>query len=332
MVKMNFRVSPLLWPALACTTPVTVPLVLLKTWQFRKNQALADKRNQDRLDRAVPLDLPELEFLELIVLEDWLAEEGFRGAPGVSYLLRTDRGSLLFDVGYGPKQGVAAQNALKLGVKLDQVEALAISHLHLDHMGGMPAQRARQVVVPKELGPPGSRPCYLPDRADAGGFQARVVDRPTELAAGMASTGPLARALFFFGLIEEQALVANLRGKGLVVITGCGHPTVQLILQMVRRVSSLPVHALVGGLHYPVTAGRGGPRGVQPQMIFGTGKPLWRPITDRDLSGAIACINEAGTKRLLLSAHDTCDHALGRFGQECRADVEVLRAGSRYRL
>ena len=29
---------------------------------------------------------------------------------------------------------------------------------------------------------------------------------------------------------EEQALVARLRGKGLVVVTGCGHPTIEVIL------------------------------------------------------------------------------------------------------
>jgi 7,8-dihydropterin-6-yl-methyl-4-(beta-D-ribofuranosyl)aminobenzene 5'-phosphate synthase len=67
-------------------------------------------------------------------------------------------------------------------------------------------------------------------------------------------------------------------------------------------------------------------------MIFGTGKPVWLPINDRDLSEAIERINRAGPKRLLLSAHDTCDHALERFQKECQADVGILKAGGTNRL
>ena len=184
---MTFRISPGWWPALICSAPVSVPWLAFKNWKFQKNQALADKRNQDHLHSAVPLELPELEFLELTVLEDWKTEEGFRGAAGVSYLLRTDRGTLLFDVGYGPKNGVLAYNASKLGVELSQVDALAISHLHLDHMGGLEAQRKHTVRIPQELGPPKSQPCFLPDKARAPGFEPQVVDQPMLLSAGIAS-------------------------------------------------------------------------------------------------------------------------------------------------
>jgi 7,8-dihydropterin-6-yl-methyl-4-(beta-D-ribofuranosyl)aminobenzene 5'-phosphate synthase len=329
---MAFRISPLWWPVLAGSAPAAIPLILLKTMRFMKNRTEASERNRARLAEARPLDLPELEFLEIVVLEEWRAHEGFHKAAGVSYLLRTNLGSLLFDVGYGPVRGALSHNAPKLGVRMEDLDALVVSHLHLDHMGGLQAQREKRVVIPPELGSPEGQPCFLPDQAEAGGFEGRVVERPALLPTGIATTGPLARSLFFFGLIEEQALLASIRGKGLVVLTGCGHPTVPLILEMTRRLSNLPIHALVGGLHFPIKHGRGGPPGVQPQMIFGTGKPVWRSIGDTDLDEAIGCINQAGPQRLLLSAHDTCDHSLARFRRECDADVEVLCAGGTYRL
>jgi len=159
-----------------------------------------------------------------------------------------------------------------------------------------------------------------------------VVTEPRLLSAGIASTGPLARSLFFFGWTEEQALLVRIKGKGLVIFTGCGHPTIEVVLQMVARLSDQPVYAIGGGLHFPVTAGRGKYKGIQIQMIMGTGKPPWQRITDDDLSSTIKSINTAGPKHVFLSAHDTCDYALKRFQNELKAETQVLRTGETYRL
>ena len=67
-------------------------------------------------------------------------------------------------------------------------------------------------------------------------------------------------------------------------------------------------------------------------MFFGTGKPPWRRITDGDLSRTIRTINEAGPKKVLLSAHDSCDHAIARFDKELTVPTVVLRAGKTYRM
>jgi len=179
---------------------------------------------------------------------------------------------------------------------------------------------------------PGLKPCFLPDKAEAKGFKAELVERPRLLAAGIASTGPLARSLFLFGHTEEQALLARVKDKGLVVFTGCGHPTIEVILEMVGRLSKEPLYAIGGGLHFPVTGGRGNRAGIQFQTIIGTGKPAWQRITDEDLSRTIAAINDAGPKKVYLSGHDTCDYALDRMKKELRSETEVLNAGATYRL
>ena len=117
-----------------------------------------------------------------------------------------------------------------------------------------------------------------------------------------------------------------------MVFTGCGHPTIEVILEMVGRLSNEPLYAVGGGLHFPVTGGRGSRAAIQFQTVMGTGKPPWRRITDEDLSRTITAINEAGPKKVYLSAHDTCDHAPDRMTRELRAETEVLKAGATYRF
>ena len=329
---MALRISPLWWPVVAVASPVLVPLMLRRNQVFAENRSKAEGLNRSRIDEAKRLAIPSLDFLEITVLSEARTSEGFLGEPGVSYLVKTPEGSLLFDVGFGPQNPTLAHNADKLGVRLEQVDAMAISHLHIDHVGGMDAARSRRVAVPSELGEPQGKPCYLPDAASAEGFAAKVVKSPKMLAAGVGTTGPLARSLFFLGLCEEQALVAHVRDKGLVVITGCGHPTIEVILEMVRRLSDEPLYAIAGGLHFPVTKSRFQYWGIQLQMFFGTGRPPWQRISDEDLSRTIDRINEAGPKKVLLSAHDTCDHALNRLSQEFEAETELLETGATYRL
>ena len=192
---MSFRISPVWWPVLAVASPVIVPWLLVRNRHFQEDRARAAKLNQARINQAEPLEMPELDSLEMTVLVEWRAKEGFTGDAGVSYLFETELGSMLYDVGFGPTRPALTHNAAKIGFNLDQVDALTISHLHSDHMGGIPAQRSRQVTVPDELMPLELKPCFLPDRAEAKGFKARLVERPQLLTAGIASTGPLARSL-----------------------------------------------------------------------------------------------------------------------------------------
>ena len=190
----------------------------------------------------------------------------------------------------------------------------------------------KQVTLPPELGSPAGKPCFLPDQAEVKNLNPEIVAGPRLLAAGIASTGPLARSLFFLGWTEEQALIARVEGKGLVVVTGCGHPTIQLILHMVRRLFDEPIYAIGGGLHFPLKRGRGDYAGIQAQMLMGTGKPPWQRITEEELTTAIRSINDAATKRVLLSGHDTDDHALKRFEDELDAETTVLEAGQTYQI
>ncbi|MBN1881210.1 MAG: hypothetical protein JW885_03470 [Deltaproteobacteria bacterium] len=67
---------------------------------------------------------------------------------------------------------------------------------------------------------------------------------------------------------------------------------------------------------------------MKPFRIF----PLWRRIREGGLDLAADAMNRAGTKRVLLSPYDTCDHGLERFRKLLDADVTILEAGGRYRI
>lgn len=79
------------------------------------------------------------------------------------------------------------------------------------------------------------------------------VDRATEFERGMPAahqewTGskwqhdPL--------ILDDQTLVAHVRGRGLVVLTGCWHAGAINIVRHAQRLTAVPaLHALLGGLH-----------------------------------------------------------------------------------
>jgi 7,8-dihydropterin-6-yl-methyl-4-(beta-D-ribofuranosyl)aminobenzene 5'-phosphate synthase len=51
-------------------------------------------------------------------------------------------------------------------------------------------------------------------------------------------------------VLDDQALIVNVRERGLVVITGCGHAGVVNIARYARRLTGgQPLYALLGGFH-----------------------------------------------------------------------------------
>ena len=51
-------------------------------------------------------------------------------------------------------------------------------------------------------------------------------------------------------VLDDQALVVNVRDRGLVVVTGCGHSGVVNIVRHAKRLTGVPgLHALIGGFH-----------------------------------------------------------------------------------
>jgi len=253
------------------------------------------------------------------------------GEPGVSYLVRADDTTILFDVGFnqrGEHPSPLLRNMAALGIEVADIDMLVISHAHSDHLGGTSHQTRRTFDLSSQPIDLKGIPAYVPEPLSNPTAQVTVVDSPRVIAPGVASMGPIPRQLFFFGWTPEQSLAVNVEGKGLVLIIGCGHSTLQRIVDRAEMLFDELLYGLVGGLHYPVTASRELMFGLPAQQFLGTGKWPWDPVNRQDVETAIVYLQRRHPQLVGLSPHDSCDWSLGAFRQafgEAYQDVQVGR-------
>jgi len=66
-------------------------------------------------------------------------------------------------------------------------------------------------------------------------FRVEIFANYENFSKGIASIGVIPRALFLLGYTLENSLAFNLAGKGIVLVIGCGHQTIELILERVQK-------------------------------------------------------------------------------------------------
>ena len=216
------------------------------------------------------------------ILSAPVAEHGFSAM--VEVYRDASRWRFLFDTGVS-KDGMVS-NADLFNISLD-VEAIILSHGHFDHITGLPsvlekvntpvklvahpeAFQKRWLVFPdgtkalmpymqeEELKKQGaliqktSTATALPSIDNACLLVTGEIPRNTPYEIGF----PLQYAETAEGLVhdplvrDDQALVANLKGKGLVVISGCGHAGIINTLQYAKELTGVDrLHAVIGGFH-----------------------------------------------------------------------------------
>jgi len=235
---------------------------------------LVTSDNSDIVQRAMPLKNME-------VRNSVLAEHGFS-----SMVTGTDGDrsrSLLFDFGFS--EHGAAFNAEALGVDMKSVEMMALSHGHLDHVGGLTRiseligkKGIKLVLHPAAFTNPRfikisdefklTMPSFSKEKAEAAGIDLVVTPEPH---------GMLEETVYFLGEIprtndfekgaanlryledgvekqdpiaDDTAIVAHLKGKGLVVLSGCAHSGIINTVRYAQKISGIEhVHAVMGGFH-----------------------------------------------------------------------------------
>jgi 7,8-dihydropterin-6-yl-methyl-4-(beta-D-ribofuranosyl)aminobenzene 5'-phosphate synthase len=212
---------------------------------------------------------------------------GLRAEHGFSALVTvrsgTETTTLLFDTGASPDALVV--NAERLGIDAHGVQGIVLSHGHFDHTGGFDglARLLGRSGLPLTVHPAawtrrrlelaGGRILDMPTLSrgalEREGFEVIERRQPSLLAGGILITGEVDRTTEFERgmprqhqawdghswrhdpvVIDDQALVIRVRGRGLAVVTGCGHAgVVNIIRQAMRLTGEDRLLAVIGGFH-----------------------------------------------------------------------------------
>jgi 7,8-dihydropterin-6-yl-methyl-4-(beta-D-ribofuranosyl)aminobenzene 5'-phosphate synthase len=217
-----------------------------------------------------------------------------------------------------------------LGISESNIDMIFFSHPHLDHVGGMKEQKEKTFSLSQGPVSLPNLPVYSPADISASrwnpGPETHVIKDPVVLKEGIVSIGVIPRYLFLMGYTLENSLAINVAGKGIVLIIGCGHQTIERILERTRALFDEPIFAIIGGLHYPVNGGRIMIGPINIQRIVGSDRPPWISIRESDAKNAIAAIKKVSPKIVALSPHDSSDWCIDQFKQtfgDTYVDVKV---------
>ena len=205
----------------------------------------------------------------------------------------------LFDAGVS-KNGVI-HNADTFGIDFNQIDAIILSHGHIDHFAGLINVLKRMsrptttniFVHPDaflrqwEIYPDGKRakmPFLDEKQLEKAGAEIHkttgVIFLPNGNSHSLLITGQIPRETSFekgfpFQYAEntthddhkrnltpdplvkdDQAIVVNVRNKGLVILTGCGHAGVINTINYAKKITGLDeIYAIIGGFHLPADGG-----------------------------------------------------------------------------
>ncbi len=284
-----------------------------------------------RTSPAPPLaDLGATQELEILpLIDDRTATPDLKREGGVSYLVKTDHLTLLFDTGLnseGLHPSPLLQNMDALGVKWEDIKTIVISHLHGDHVGGRAFAEANTFSLSGEQVDLSGMIAYTSVPMEHPTARCIRVQGARVLGPGVASTGPISAQHHFMGRVIEQGLVVNVAGKGLVVITGCGHQGMAKLLSQVESISQEPIYAVVGGLHMPITLHITGPR--RRVLSLRRLLPWWGRPSRKDLAETIAEIKAREPKLVAPSPHDSCEFALASIREAFGQAYRTLEVGS----
>lgn len=244
-----------------------------------------------------------------------LAEHGF------SMLVTVSRAGhdhhLLFDAGMTPDGLVS--NMRRLGLAPSDIELVVLSHGHFDHVTGLDglirnidpfnlplvvhpgAFAKRRIEIPGllELELPAPSRTALREAGidviervqpsllfDGSVLITGEIDRTTEFERGMPYHQAFTDGAWTADplILDDQALIVNVAGHGLVVLTGCGHSGIVNIVRHAMRLTGVDrVAAVVGGFHLggPAFEPLIGPTvealvGIGPEVIIPAHCTGWR--------------------------------------------------------
>ncbi len=173
-----------------------------------------------------------------ILYDNYVHKEGTTAEWGFSCLIEGVEDTILFDTGTDGK--ILMDNINELGVNLNQVEKIVLSHQHRDHTGGMEAVLKKNSRLTVYV--PNSFSQDFCEWITQKGAELEKVNQSIQICKSVYSTGEMGSD------IKEQALIIEAE-VGLVIITGCSHPGILNILHKAKEIKNKNIYLVVGGFH-----------------------------------------------------------------------------------
>lgn len=232
----------------------------------------------------------------LPLFEAWSQKEPLQSGHGVSYLIKTDTATLLLDLGNNETRQEPSplqHNLQALGLSFDDIDTIVISHNHPDHVGGFAWWRRRSFSADSQQEALQGKTVYLPEAMKHPQTEALIALEPMQIAPGVVSLGAMPFLESFpLGLLDprgcEQALAIQIEDQGVVLVLGCGHPTLERLVKRAEALFDAPVIGVVGGLHY-------------------------LDSTEEDLRPHIEFLQQRNPRLVALSPHDSSGAVLQSF-------------------
>ncbi|MBT6755767.1 MAG: MBL fold metallo-hydrolase [Candidatus Pacebacteria bacterium] len=187
---------------------------------------------------------------------------------GQSILIEVDDYKLLFDVGEVP--GAVEHNLTQLGISLDDIDDVLISHRHIDHIGGLksmlPKFDDQRLFLPLQMGESHIKnhpyKYNFLARTDGGEHNLAISEEDSNLINEYKNITivddngfELSNSIYTTGCVgdsmKEQSVVIDQKEMGIIVVLGCSHPSVEtLIKKAIEVTGNDKVRGIVGGMHY----------------------------------------------------------------------------------
>ncbi len=280
-------------------------------------------------------DLGSVKSLTILPLIDFYTDnKDLKTEPGVSYFIKADDTTILMDVGFNQKKehpSPLIYNMEKLDVSIEETDFIFFSHRHLDHVGGLQEQKNKEFSLSQGFVNMPAVNVYSPVPINPSRWNpeqtTEVIQNPKKLKQGIASIGIIPRYLFLTGEIQEQSLAINVENKGIVLIIGCGHQTIERIIERAKALFKLPIYAIIGGLHFPVKNGRLMLGPFNLQNIFGSDQMPWLGINEVDVKNAVEAIQKTDPQFIALSPHDSSDWSINEFKTAFKEKYHDIKVG-----
>lgn len=173
--------------------------------------------------------------MNLQVLYNNNAQNGFKEGWGFSCFIKMSKENILFDTGWDGN--ILIHNMKTAGINPEIIDKIVISHSDWDHIGGLnhilKYEKKPEVYVPESIS--------INLKNEIKRYTEIIeISKSIEICENVWTTGELGEK------IKEQSLVIKTEKRN-VILTGCAHPGLESIIEKSKKFGE--IYAVIGGFH-----------------------------------------------------------------------------------